>query len=68
MSWFRYERSMGRWCPVVIYGDRPTTPKGEEQRFTAAVHVPPDCLDSSGEPMFGRLQAIFPAPVEAVQA
>lgn len=68
MSWFRYERTNGRWCPVVIYGDKPRTPKGEEERFTIAVPVPADCLGTDGAPMFGRLQAVFPAPVEKVAA
>jgi hypothetical protein len=63
-AYFRYERNHGRWCPVVYHDEKPKVPKGEEERFTSAVAVPTDCLDSSGDPMFGRLQAIFPAPVE----
>jgi hypothetical protein len=52
-AWFRYERTNGRYCPVVLYGEKPRVPKGEEERFTVAVRAP----------MFGRLQAVFPAPV-----
>lgn len=62
MSWFRYERHAGRWCPVVYHDTKPNIPKGEEDRFTGAIEVPTDCLSTSGEPMFGRLQAKFPAP------
>lgn len=63
MMWFRYERSFCcRWCPVVIYGDKPGIPK--DGSATAAIEVPPDCLDTSGEPLFGRLQAKFPPPKE----
>lgn len=65
VAWFRYERNFAsRWCPVVLYNDsRPTIPKHDADRITAAVAVPADCLASDGSPMFGRLQAIFPAPV-----
>jgi hypothetical protein len=66
-AYFRYERNLGRWCPVVYHDGRQSIPKGEEERFTTAVGVPTDCLDTSGEPMFGRLQAKFPAPVEVRQ-
>lgn len=62
-AWFRYERHFGRWCPVVYHDEKPRVPKGEEDMFTGAVEVPDDCLSTSGEPMFGRLQAKFPAPV-----
>jgi hypothetical protein len=61
--WFRYERDFARrWCPVVHYGELPRTPKDQADRLTTPIPVPPDCLDTAGEPMFGRLQAIFPAP------
>lgn len=62
-AWFRYERDFAqRFCPVVIYGDEPRIPRGEEDRYTKAVAVPVDCLSTDGSPMFGRLQAIYPAP------
>lgn len=61
--WFRYERNNGRWSPVVYHQEKPRVPKGEEDRFTHVVPVPADCLDTNGNPMFGRLQAKFPAPV-----
>ncbi|MBB6470312.1 hypothetical protein HNQ96_006209 [Aminobacter lissarensis] len=65
-AWFRYERRFGRWCPVVYHEGKPGVPKGEEEMFTAAVHVPADCINARGEPMFGRLQAKFPPPKSAV--
>lgn len=61
-AWFRYELYLGRWCPVVIYGEKPRAPKGEEYRFTAPQEVTSGHLGSDGSPMFGRLQAAFPAP------
>lgn len=62
-AWFRYERTNGRYCPVVIYGEKPRVPKGEEDRITVSVPVPDDCLGPDGTPIFGRLKAKFPAPV-----
>lgn len=62
-AWFRYERHLGRWCPVVYHDGRPRAPKGEEELFSVAVEVPADCLDTRGEPMLGRLQARFPPPL-----
>lgn len=61
-AWFRYERSLGRWIPTVHYGEKPKTPKDESARYTAAVEVGPGFLATDGSPMFGRLQAAFPAP------
>lgn len=65
-AWFRYEKDFaGRYCPVVIHDDaKPTIPKHDADRITGAVAVPDDCLSSDGSPMFGRLQARFPAPRE----
>jgi hypothetical protein len=63
-AWFRYERQNSRWCPVVYYGDQPKVPNGEEDRFSASHAVAEGHLASDGSPMFGRLQAAFPAPGE----
>lgn len=62
-AWFRYERNLGRWCPVVYHDGKPDVRKGDEDRVTGAIEVPADCLNTNGEPMFGRLQAKFPPPV-----
>ncbi len=63
-AWFRWERTNGRWNPVVIYGDKPKAPRGEDERCTTPQIVPVDCLGPDVSPMFGRLQETFPAPVE----
>ncbi|MGE0290375.1 MAG: hypothetical protein AB7I42_25010 [Bradyrhizobium sp.] len=64
--WFRYERDHARrWCPVVVYGDKPVVPKRESDRITAAVAVPASCIKPDGEPSFGRLMAMFPPPKES---
>jgi len=67
-AWFRYERSLGRWCPTVHHTEKPRTPKGEEDRVTTAWPVPEDCLSADGSPMFGRLKERFPEPVVRVVA
>lgn len=64
-AWFRYERSLGRWMPTVHYGEKPKTPADDAERYTAAVDVDRTFLASDGSPMFGRLQAAYPAPGEA---
>lgn len=63
-AWFGYERQNGRWCPFVSYGDKPKVPDGEEDRFSASYAVTEGHLGSDGSPLFGRLQAAFPAPGE----
>jgi hypothetical protein len=61
--WFRYERNFARqWNPVVYHDERPKIPGGHEDQYTVAAAVPQECIGSSGEPMFGRLQAMFPPP------
>jgi hypothetical protein len=63
--WFCYERSVGRWAPVVYHGQKPRPEKvaeGDEPSRTTLIPVPADCLDTSGDPMFGRLQERFPPP------
>ena len=67
-KWFRWERTNGRWCPAVYNVEKPRVPKGEEDRYSTAVPVPADCLDTSGDPMFGRLQAKFPPPAPRQEA
>lgn len=58
-AWLRYERDFaGRWRPVVYHMEKPAARDGA----TAAIEVPADCLSTDGSPMFGRLQAKFPAP------
>ena len=64
-AWFRWERTNGRWSPVVIYGDKPKARKGEEDRFTPPNILPAECLSFDGSPIFGTLQRLFPAPVAA---
>lgn len=61
--WFRWEMDFARrWCPVVHHGERPATSRQDVDRLSPAVKVPDDCIGADGEPLFGRLQAQFPAP------
>jgi hypothetical protein len=62
MMFFRWERTNGRWGPAVYHGEKPKIPKGEEDRFTAAVKVPFECVGSFDNPLFGKLAQRFPAP------
>lgn len=65
MIWFCWERNVGRWAPVAYHSEKPRLEKvadGDEPTRTALQPVPDDCLDTHGNPMFGRLQAKFPAP------
>lgn len=61
--WFRWEHHAVGWCSEVQHLERPK----DSERYTPAVEVPPDCIGEDGEPMFGRLEARFPKPVEAME-
>lgn len=62
---FGYERDFAmRWCPVVCHGDQPIIHKGEAHRFSQFRPVPAECIDPAGEPLFGKLQALFQAPAK----
>lgn len=62
---FAYEMNFGgKWCPVVYHGDKPSK-KMEGEPSRSAVHeVPSDCIDEFGNPIFGKLQRMFPPPQE----
>lgn len=60
--WFRYERDFARrWVPVVYHDDKPK--QTDVERQTVAIEVSPGCI-RGGEPMFGQLVLMFPAPRE----
>lgn len=61
--WFRWERYLGRWAPVVYHCEKPPVPKGEEERFTRTWDVPGEAIGEDGEPRFGALARLFPAPI-----
>ena len=56
--YFCYERNAYGWSPVVYHRDKPTS----KVERTPLRELTEEHIDSSGEPMFGRLQAIFPPP------
>lgn len=65
--WFCYEKSISGWSPVVYHLNKPNS--GESKSLNGSLvkrsqiwEVPEDCKDTSGEPMFGRLQVKFPKP------
>ena len=62
--WFRWQRHAVGWCVEAHHIERPK----DEEGYTSAVEVPADCIADDGKdklPMFGKLQARFPAPNEA---
>jgi hypothetical protein len=62
--WFRYERFLSGWSPVVIHDrDKPGAPSRGEA--SESWPVPDTCKDEHGEPLFGALQKLFPPPAEA---
>lgn len=69
--YFCYEKQpSGGWAPVVYHGEAPKTEKvsgDDKTRRSTVWPVPPDCLGSTdGQPLWGRLQAKFPAPKDEI--
>lgn len=65
--YFCWERSpTGRWAPVCYHSEMPAREKvsdGDRASRSTVWTVPDDCRDGE-EPLFSRLAATFPAPVE----
>lgn len=59
--WFRYERGLKGWSPVVYHQrEKPAAP--ERRQVTEAWPVPDDCMSDPDSPLFGELMRRFPAP------
>ncbi|NEI71031.1 hypothetical protein GR212_15740 [Rhizobium lusitanum] len=67
--WFCWEKSStGRWSPVCYHGDQPVNEKvsdGDRPMRSPLYEVSTECLDVDGNPQFGKLALLFPAPGEA---
>ncbi len=66
-AFFYYERSLGKWHPVCVFGDPPKKERlsdDDPSMMSRYWRVEDVDRDSTGEPMWGRLQARYPHPVE----